>query len=190
MACEGQADSSGNDFAVGDRAVLFFRFDARVVDALHAVSALFHNAAAANSDLRIALELERRRFPILEAQEVEAAHFVGAVVGAIPRADAAVVDHVVEAFGAVYGGTDGANLLAGRVFALLAGDGLEEGFGIRERIVILAAGIAGFGLDFVVAVDANPVHFAPAHHLVLANDGNIVFRLAGDHARVATVAVV
>ena len=45
---------------------LFLRLDARVVDALHAVGALFHDAAAAHRDFRIALQLERRRLPVLE----------------------------------------------------------------------------------------------------------------------------
>src|SRR5208337_1016610 len=75
--------ASGHDFAVADRAALLFRFDAPVVDALHAVGALFHDAAAAHGDFGISQEFELGRVPILEAQEIEAAHFVGAVVGAI-----------------------------------------------------------------------------------------------------------
>jgi len=34
------------------------------------------------------------------------------------------------------------------------------------------------------------VHFAAAHHLVLADHGDFVFRLAGDHASVAAIAFV
>ena len=49
----------------------------------------------------IAQRLEARRRPVLVEQEVEAPHLVGAVVRAVARADAAVVDHVVQAFGAV-----------------------------------------------------------------------------------------
>jgi len=41
MASEGQeAWHAGNNFAVADGAILLFGFDARVVDALHAISAL------------------------------------------------------------------------------------------------------------------------------------------------------
>jgi len=39
------------------------------VDALHAIGALFHHAAAAHSDFRIAQQLELRRFPILERRK-------------------------------------------------------------------------------------------------------------------------
>ena len=45
-------------------------------------------------------------------------------------------------------------------------------------------------LGFVVAVDADPVHLAAAHDLILADDRDIVFRHAGDHAGVAAVAAV
>src|ERR1700682_3868189 len=182
--------ASGDDFAVLDRAILFFRFDARVVDALHAIGALLHDAAAAHGDFRIAQELELRSLPILEAHEIEAAHFVRAIVGAIARADAAVVDHVVQAFGAVHRGADGADLLARRIFALHAGNGLEEGFGIGERVIFIGARTVGGGAGVVIAVDADPVHLAAAENLVLADHGDIIFRDAGHHAGVAAVAVV
>src|SRR5439155_8533095 len=41
----------------------------------------------------------------------------------------------------------------------------------------------------VIPVDADPVHFAPTHHLILAHHGDIVFTLASDHARVAAIAL-
>src|SRR5208337_3753648 len=176
--------ASGHDFAVADGAILLFRFDAPVVDALDAVSALFHHAAAAHGDFGISQEFQLGRIPILEAQEIEAAHFVGAVVGAIARADAAVVDHVVQAFRAMGRCAHRADLLAGRVFALLARHGLEERLRIIERGIVLG-GIAGrfaagsrFGVR-IVAVDADPVHFAAAHDLILAHHGNVIFGLAG-----------
>src|SRR5580700_9120937 len=105
----------GHDFAVGNRAVLLFGLDARVVYTLHAVRALFHDAAAAHSDFGIALQLERRRLPVLETEEVESTHLVRAVIRAIPRADAAVVHHVIQAFGTVHRRAHWANLLARRV---------------------------------------------------------------------------
>src|SRR5207244_11440254 len=80
-----------HDRAIVNRRVQLFRFDARVVDALHTIGALLHNAAAAHGDFRIAQKFELRRLPILEAQEVEAANFVGAVVRTVARADAAIV---------------------------------------------------------------------------------------------------
>jgi hypothetical protein len=45
-----------------------------------------------------------------------------------------------------------------------------------------------FGFVFVafeVGIDANPVHLAAAGHLLFADNRNIVFGLAGDHAGVA-----
>ena len=41
------------------------------------------------------------------------------------------------------------------------------------------------GSPSIVAVDADPVHLAPAAHLVLADDRDVVLRLAGDDAGVA-----
>ena len=44
------------------------------------------------------------------------------------------------------------------------------------------------GLSIVageVAVDADPVHLAAAQHLLLADHGDVVLGLAGDHAGVA-----
>ncbi len=60
------------------------------------------------------------RVPVLVEQEVEAAHLVGAVVRAVARPHAAVVDHVVQAFVAVDGRRDRAHHLARRVLALHA----------------------------------------------------------------------
>src|SRR5262249_31838858 len=103
--------------------------------------------------------------------------------------NAAVVGHVVQAFSAVSRRADGADLLARRVLALLARHGLKESFGIVERLVI-RRGIAGFRIGFVIAVDANPVHLAAAHHLIFADHGNVVFRLASDDAGVASITTV
>ena len=100
-----------------------FRLDAMLIDALHAVRALFHHAAAAHGDIRIAHHLELRRVPILEQKEVEAPHFVGTVVGAIPRAHAAVVNHVVQAFGAVRGRAHRANYSQGAFSHCMHGTG-------------------------------------------------------------------
>src|SRR5260370_3476792 len=112
--------AGGEDFAIADGTILLFGFDARAVDALHAIGALLHHAAAAHGNLRVAHQLELWRLPILETQEIEAADFVGAIVGAVARADTAVIDHVIQAFGAVYRGADRAHLLTRSVFALHA----------------------------------------------------------------------
>ena len=71
------------------------------------------------------------------------------------------------------GRTDGAHLLARRVLALLARDRLVNDLGIVDAAL-------------EITVDADPVHLAVVDDLLLADGGNVVLRLAGDHARVAT----
>ena len=118
---------------------------------------------------------QARRFPVLVLKEVEPAHFVRAVVRAVARADAAVVDHVVQAFAAVHRRADGAHRLARRGLAVHARHRLEVGLRVLD-------------LALVIGVDAQPVHFAAAHHLLLADDGDVVLGLARDDARAAAVA--
>src|SRR5262249_23485194 len=138
-----------------------------------AVGALFHDAAAAHGHVRVSTELQARRVPVLVQQKVETAHFVRAVVRAVPRADAAVVDHVVQTFVAVNGGAHGADDLARRVLALHARNGLEIGLRIRDRTT-------------VIGVDPDPMHLTSAQHLVLADDRDVVLGLTADDAGVAT----
>ncbi len=105
-------------------------------------------------------------------EEVEPADLVRAVVRAVPRADAAVVDHLVQPLGAVHRGVDRADDFARRVLAVHAGHGLVEG-------------LRGVEAAPVVAVDADPLHGAAPLDLLLADDGDVVLGLAGDHAGVA-----
>src|SRR5207245_3136291 len=86
--------ASRDDGAIANRLVLFFRFDAHIGDALHAIRALFHDATAAHGYFRIAQQFELRRFPILEAKAIESAHFVWSLVRTIPRPDAPVIGHI------------------------------------------------------------------------------------------------
>src|SRR5262249_23006626 len=117
-----------------------------------------------------ALELVHLAMPV---EVVEAAHFVRAVVGAVPRTDAAVVGHVVEAFGAVLGRSHRTDVLAGRFLAVLASDRLIDN-----------ARIAGV-VTREVTVQADPVHLATALHFELADSRDVVFGLTSDHARAA-----
>jgi len=73
----------------------------------------------------------------------------------------------------VHRGADRADDFAGRVLALLA----------RNRLVI-HAGILGAAL--VVHVDAQPLHLAAAHRLLLADHRNVVLRLTCHDASLAT----
>src|SRR5262249_46403717 len=122
--------AGGLQFTVLNLCVSAFRVDAMLINALHAVSALLHHAPAAYGDVGIAHHLELRRLPILEEQEVEAANLVRAVVRAIARAHAAVIDHVIQAFAAVDGRPHRADNLARGVLTLHARYRLEIGLGV------------------------------------------------------------
>src|SRR5437764_11949127 len=64
-----------------------------------------------------------------------------------------------------------ANHFARRILTLLAHYRLEESVGIVN-------------LALIVAVDADPMHLASTDHLILADHGNVVLRLAGDYASI------
>src|ERR1035441_10372218 len=169
--------AGGYDFAVAYRTVLLVRIDLGFVDALHAVAALLHYAAPTHGDVGVAHQREALGFVIGEEQEVEAAHLVGAVVGAVSSAHAAVVDHGVEAFRRVHRCADRADLLARRILAVLAGHGLEVCAG-RGKIA------------FKVCIDTQPLHVAADAYLLLADYGNVVLGVAADDAGVAAGAAV
>src|SRR5438094_4639488 len=164
--------ASRENFAVAYLAVLLFRFDLHRIDPLDAVSTFFHDAAAAHGDIGIPQAIQAGRRPIGEEQEIEAPYLVGAVVGAIPRADAAVVDHFVEALGTMHGGSYRADQLTRRVFAVHAR---------HDFVVHLRVGEAAF----VIRIHTNPVHLTPVIHLLFADHRDIVFSLAGYHAGIA-----
>ena len=106
---------------------------ARGADPLDAIGAFLHDAARAHADVGIVRGLDEWVAEIAiflavgVAEEVEAAHFVGAVQLAKARADAAIVDLDVESLMVVHGGFDRANRLAGRGLAMHAGHGLKDG---------------------------------------------------------------
>src|SRR5262249_48787071 len=93
-------------------------------------------------------------------------------VRAVLGADAAVIDHVVQALVAVRRGLDGADDLAGRGLALLAWERLEVDARVLRRAL-------------EVAIDAQPLHLAAPLDLLLADDRDVVLGVAGDDARVA-----
>src|SRR5215213_10920891 len=155
--------AGSHDLTVLDSSVLKLRLNFRVLNTLHAVSALLHHATAPHGHLRIAHQLISRRGPVLVKEEIEAAYLVRAVVRTIFRPDAAVVNHVVQAFGTVHGRVDRTNRLARRVLAVHA----------RHRHEVDA-----FRMTWIktseVGIDANPVHLATAYDFVFADDGNVV----------------
>src|SRR4029079_8782233 len=93
-------------------------------------------------------------------------------VRAVPRADAAVVRHLVQPLGAVRRRLDGAHELARRVLALHA----RHRLAVHARIFLRA---------LEVAVEADPVHHAAAVDLLLADDRDVVLRDARRDARTA-----
>src|SRR5262249_55665014 len=164
--------AGGDDLAVADRATLLVGGDARALDALHAVAALLHDPPRADGDVGVLRHLDGLVAPVGVEEVVETPDLVGTVVRAVARADAAVVDHVVEALAAVHGGIHRAHDLARRVFAVHARHRLVDDLGGVER----PAGRA---------IDPDPGHPVPAQHLVAPDHGNVVLGRARERARVA-----
>src|SRR5688572_24457083 len=138
-------------------------------DPLDTVGTFLHDSARAHGDVGIEVERLDFRYIPVEVEPVEAPYFVGTVVGAEARSDAAVVDHLVETVGAVDGRVHGTDVLAGRLFAVLA----------EHRLMHDAA------VD-VIAIEPEPVHLAALLDVDLADDRYVVLRLAGDDAGIAT----
>src|SRR5207245_3427857 len=123
----------------------------------HAAGAFLHDAAAAYRHFWIASQPQDFGVEIRVGQEIEAPHLVRAVVGTVARADAAVIDHIVEAVTAVHGGRYRADELAGCVFAVHA----------RHRLHVSLQRLGPLWIAPVIAVQAQPVHFAAAPHFGL-----------------------
>ena len=102
------------------------------IDALNAVGALLHHTAGALADLRI-----RGCGGLLcVTAEVEVAGIVGAGGSAVAGSPATGVDHGIEPFVCMHGGMDGANGLAGGLFALSAGGGEVECVMLRGGVTV------------------------------------------------------
>src|SRR4029077_17333254 len=112
---------------------------------------------------------------------IKAPHFVGAVVRAKSRADAAVVSHHIEPVLAMNGRVDWANRFTWRVLAMLAGHRLEHHLGMLRPVATVLVERLAAG---VVTINTEPVHDAAMRDLQFSNNRNVVFRLAGNHASV------
>ena len=154
--------------AVAHRASLGLRLRLALLDALDAHRALLHHAAAAHHDVGVEHQVGGRIL-VRVVEPVEPPRLERAVVGAVARADAAVVDLLAEALARVHRRQHRAHRLAGRVLAVLA----------HHRLVHDARRVGRAG---VVAVDADPVHLAAPAHLVGADRGHVVLGLARDDA--------
>src|SRR2546427_9934655 len=139
-------------------------------DPLHAHRALLHHAELPDRHVGVQLHLERRWD--LPLEPIEATHVVWAVVAAVARPHAAVVDLRVQPLVRPVGCEDGTDRLARRDFTMLAEHRQEEVRGLRR-------------LPLRPARDADPVHPPPVRGLSPADDGDVVLGLARDHARLA-----
>ena len=164
--------ASGHDLAVAHLAIFFFRADLRLIDALHAVGAFFHNAAGAHRDVRIMQELGALRFKVAVQEEIEATNFIGTVIRTVAGANAAIVGHVIEPFVAMGCRMNGTNQLARSIFALHARHRLMIHLGIVQRA-------------FVVTIDANPMHLPTAQDFLLTYHRAVIFGDASDDAGIA-----
>ena len=111
-------------------AVFVFGVVLGALDALDAEGAFFHHALGAGGDVGVKLQVERLR--PLGLIEVEAPHGVGAVVGAVAGADAAVVNLDVKTLIIVVGSEYRAHGLAWRVLTVLAHYGNVPGLDVGE----------------------------------------------------------
>src|SRR2546428_2576487 len=168
-------NAGGIEPAILEVAFFALGLNLRGADALHAEGAFFHDAHAAHGD--IGIQLQMKRLLPLRIEKIQEAHSIRAGVGAEARADAAVIDLRVQAFGRVITGKSGADGLAGRIVALLAKDGLEA----KARVGKFA---------FPIALHANPVLGSAAGGLVGASGADIIFGMTGDHAGFAAGAAV
>src|ERR1019366_4306249 len=169
--------AGSHNLAIAHAAVFLIGLDLRCHDALHAVAALLHHAPRTYRHIRIARQLKALGLIVGIKQEVEAPYLIRTVVGAVPSANAAVVDHGVEPLGRMHRGAHWANLLAGSVLAMLAIHRLK----VRARRCQVA---------FKVRIDAQPLHVASDAHLLLADYGNVVLCVTAHDARVASRAAV
>src|SRR6476661_9290010 len=168
--------ASGGELAVPDGPVLDPRLVLRAPDALDAEGALLHDAARPDGHVRVELQLERL-WPgdLVVLVPVEIADLVGAVVGAVAGAHAAVVDLAVQAVGGVIGRVDRADRLARRVAAVLA-EHRDEPRRRRRAGVVTA---------LPVPLDAHPGDLPALEDLLLAHGRDVVLRVAGRDARLA-----
>src|SRR6202000_482438 len=177
-ACRTGRLTGGNHLAVRDWTIFLFGGPGGAADALEAIIALLHDAAAARRDVGIVLRLQCRAFTgvgltIGIGEIIEAPYLVRAIGLAKARADAAVIRLDVQAFMIVHGCLYCAHRLAWRQFAMHARHRLE------------AATRHGL-LGEHVAIDPQPVHVATLQNLIPPNDRNVVFRLTSDNAGIAT----
>jgi len=108
----------------------------------------------------------------VKIEKIEAPHLVGTVVRTVPRTDAPVVRHFIQALVAVSRRTDRTNRLTRRFFAVLTQHRLEK----HLRVVLVT---------LVIVIDAQPLHFPLPARLNFPYDRDVVLSLACNNTRVA-----
>src|SRR5690606_17063714 len=143
-----------------------------LTDPLHTEGALLHDALLPDRHVRVELPVQRLR-PLVR-EPVEVPDLVRAVVRAVARADAPVVDLRVEPLRGVVRRVDRADRLARGVPALLTEHRQEP------RALELAALVL-----LEVALDPHPGQDAALRDLLRADDPDVVLRIARGDARAA-----
>src|SRR5882762_8394533 len=174
----------GDDVAVAHVAVLESRLVLGAADALHAEGAFLHHALLAHRHVGVEQHRQRlgERFVLPVGLRVvvpvEVADLVRTVVGAVARADAAVIDLAVQPVRRVIGGEHRTDRLARRVAALLAE---HRGVDRALRLAVL--------VGEPIALEPHPRHLAATLHQLLADRRDVVLGVAGGHARGAAGAL-
>src|SRR5262245_24478621 len=130
--------TGGDYLTITDGAVFELGLNAGSADTLHTVRAFFHNAAGTHRDLGIVQQLQARRVIVGILQKVKASYLIRTVVGAVARANTAVVDHVVEPFLIMHGSVRWADDLARGVFTVHTQDGLVIHFRVGWHPLVIA----------------------------------------------------
>ena len=167
--------AGGTDLIRSQRTSLSRGGDLGFADTLDAERALLHHAAFAHRDIGILCHQLGFAETGVVIEPVEATNLVGTVVRAEARADAPVVNHLVETIGAVHGRFNRTDVLARRLLAVLTQHGL---WGQLRRL-------GGPFIGARVPIDAQPVHLASLANVVGADHRHVVLRLACNGARSA-----
>src|SRR5207237_5025262 len=160
------------NLTVTDAAVLQLGSDPCPINPLQTISAFFHDTSRTHSHIRILHQLFGSGESTVEFEKIEAPDLVRAIVRAVTRPDAPVINLQIQSFIIMHRRANRANELARRVLAVHTSNWLMIEFRFVRR--------AG-----VITIDSDPVHFTTDRYLMLADDGTVVFSLACDHAGVA-----
>ena len=161
------------DLAVRDWPAFNFGFLFCVLNALNAEGAFFHDTARTYGYFRVVSQNLRFLFHRRVVEEIKAPDFERTVVRAVPRSDAAVVCHLIQAVRAMRRRVDGTHDFAGSVITMLAKHGLMEHRWILQ-------------VSFIIPVNPHPMHVPARQHAFGSHYGDVVFRLACNDAGAAS----